>query len=280
MLVLSYIARICFVKERNRFRTRHPSLPRSTIGRAQHSVLRKLDSHSPPPATVEHFSRTRMNCFTSSRVAEPLGIEASVPSGFSLTECFGILFSISGCSILNKRLPFPNGSSGRICGQFAALPKRKGAFAGRSCLRCRGEPWLFESAREGDVLCEPQGHWPASSGPRCGASRTAEVASKKGKAVDHSSFGRSEHRASEGSLSLRACLRAQLAVTSAVNANSFSLRSYRLIRSASRYLAPPLRALDAQHVELADQVAKMIAPSRGVAARVLSPPTPGGSTER
>jgi hypothetical protein len=40
--------------------------------------------------------------------------------------------------------------------------------------------------------------------------------------------------APHGSLSLRACLRAQLAVTSSVKAKTFSLRPYRISRSASR----------------------------------------------
>jgi hypothetical protein len=68
-------------------------------------------------------------------------------------------------------------------------------------------------------------------------------------------LGRSGQTAPQGSLSLRTCLRAQLAVTSLVNANSFSSRPYRVIRSASRY-RPERPHFDAQHVELADQVAE------------------------
>src|SRR5262249_60989462 len=51
----------------------------------------------------------------------------------------------------------------------------------------------------------------------------------------HTTFGRSGKTAPQGSLSLRACLRAQLAVTCSVNANTFSFRPYRISTSASRY---------------------------------------------
>jgi hypothetical protein len=62
-----------------------------------------------------------------------------------------------------------------------------------------------------------------------------------------------------------ACLRAQFSVTSAVKANSFSSRPYRLIRSAKRYRSerPHLAHSTRSTSSLPIRSEKMIAPSRG-----------------
>src|SRR5215831_18880612 len=74
--------------------------------------------------------------------------------------------------------------------------------------------------------------------------------------VVYATFGRSGQIAAHGSLSLRPSLRVQLAAISSVKANTFSFRPYRISKSASRYRprAAALGTLDAQHVDLTDQV--------------------------
>ncbi len=74
----------------------------------------------------------------------------------------------------------------------------------------------------------------------------------------HSSFGRSEKIAPHGSLSLRACLPGQSAAISCMNVKSFSLGPYYATSSGSLYQAraSAFRALDAEHIELADEIAE------------------------
>src|SRR6516164_7423415 len=86
------------------------------------------------------------------------------------------------------------------------------------------------------------------------------------KAVDHRTLGKSGKIAPHGSLSLRPYLRAQLAVTSSVKADTFSFRPYRMSKSASRYrpARPHFGHSIRSRSSLPIRSEKMIAPSRGI----------------